>query len=338
MSDLPNYGDQRRRGPNQQQQPDLYQFSGEQGQNMPGQGNLSMPDLYSYTGEGNVPAGPQGGPDLYGYSGDQGGARGPGSDLYAYSGDQGPQQGDPFANDRMPGRPSYSDQHVAADGTIIINNYYCRDAVINQNGGADYRTNPQYDFRQYTPEYITQQQMNRSSYYPEDYMATPQWQQGVQQGDIVQGQMYANTQSELARQQAMMNCYNRAFNPDMQNMDMPGYQYSYPPGYRYPSNSSMGEHCPNYFRQGHHNMGRGYYANNGNGFYPESTSVMVGPAGATVMRNPEYPPSPDVAASMGNVNAVMSTIYPLVNAGAGIYMGIRNQQNYQNYQHHRRFY
>ncbi|HEY9679628.1 MAG TPA: hypothetical protein V6C76_16590 [Drouetiella sp.] len=126
-----------------------------------------------------------GGDDVYRWSGDN---RNPPSqqnqsgDRYIYDGSgrnqqQGGDDHDCFSQDRMPGRVRESDypqtfvqRETRSDGTQVINVIHCKNAYFNQSDvdGADYRRNPQQDFRNYDDNCNRLQQRNDNSYYNGD--------------------------------------------------------------------------------------------------------------------------------------------------------------------------
>ncbi|HEY9715765.1 MAG TPA: hypothetical protein V6C72_19990 [Chroococcales cyanobacterium] len=133
-------------------------------------------------------------------------------------------------------------------------------------------------------------------------------------------------QSAMARTYGEYGTVN-APQPNINAIEAYPIQPSYEPNYGF-SNGYYG-HYPHRFP--HYPRHYSPVGISGSGYYPGNESVIVGPAGATVMDNPAFPPTPGVASSMGDLNAIASTILPIVNAGAGIYMGIESANRYNQY-------
>ncbi|MBS1953424.1 MAG: hypothetical protein JST89_04510 [Cyanobacteria bacterium SZAS-4] len=178
-----------------------------------------------------------GGDDLYRWAGDQ--SQLPGnqgqnnSDRYIYDGSgrqqnfqNGDDQHDAFQGDRMPGRPrpseadypqTFTTREVRADGTIIINNVHCKNAYFQQSSidGADYRKDPQMDFRSFDPNVGRLRDNQGSGFYDDRQRRSDDFQAQMQaridaerQREFAQQQMMER-RVEIARQRQMDQTYGQ---------------------------------------------------------------------------------------------------------------------------------
>jgi hypothetical protein len=174
--------------------------------------NGSSDDVYRWSGDGQKNIQPQ--PGQSGQNGDR--------YIYDGSGGQtqtnGDQQHDAFSRDRMPGRikesdypQTFTEREVRGDGTVIINNIHCKNAYFNQSSidGADYRRDPQQDYRGYDPDYSRLQQRNQSSYYNNSDISPSNGTYRIPPDNYNQGLDYRQMQIDQMRQNQLQEAQLR---------------------------------------------------------------------------------------------------------------------------------
>lgn len=193
-----------------------------------------MSDGPRYTNPGNSGSGD----DLFRWSGRDGqngqnnGRQGQnGGDNYIYDGSgrqnssnrDGDQNHDALSRYRMgdqtgdQSRASDYPQHfvqrmVGADGTVYVNNVYCRNAYFNQSGsdvqGQDYRRDPRQDYRGSDPDCARLQQRQQTGYYDTERSSNGSYRVMPRGGD--QGGDYRDMQIEMAHQRQLDMAEQRA--------------------------------------------------------------------------------------------------------------------------------
>ena len=238
---------------------DLYRFSGPDNTNGQGQArpNNNNPDLYQWSGQGGQnPRTRQGGDQNVSGTGN----------------DQSDASHDPFAGERMGMRgnekPYRTQIYYSADGsTEYINNFYKRANVIENApaDGQDYRTNPNMDFRKHICHCRDQQTMRDGNYQNQVNQYVPgegargltdPWILAQQGQQSPQGRAIAEQRNRLqARQQVLDGAYRQACRDYMNHEPIDSHNY-----YSKYINPNLAGPRPQDYQKNN-----GIYSNNGSG-------------------------------------------------------------------------
>lgn len=166
-------------------------------------------------------------PDLYGYDGSQ--------NTSAWHAEH------PLMNPRAGNDNAYQCAFTTHDGEGNTYNFFIRgDAYFVQQprSGYDYQQNPQYDFRQYDPNYQRMMESQRAGYVPPPppesaYWAREQQYQQFMRYEQLMGQQNALNAFQSPYQQFNPNYgqNNWAYRPMTPNYYSYGYNNGYNPGY-----------------------------------------------------------------------------------------------------------